>query len=436
MLFIASGAVEGLFLIIVSSRILNRQLAAWKVALSLLVLSAAAWASHAWALNRTYTLLSFGMIFALLYGHLRCGIKKTTYAVFAGALVTGFTELLLIQALQKVLALPVANPEIQVMALGLMLVVLGAVVRWVPLQMLSEPRIVGSLIYKIVFLNLCFTMLILWVLWKMESALFWDLSPVLLVLNVLNVFIIIALVSGEVKRVESEREAQLQNQYIPILQSLLEDARSRQHADRNHLQAIETAAFLCVQKRDAFHSRAHLSESFTESLEQLRAYIRTYQNESELFLLPRLDNIVLTGLIYEKNMRCREQGILFGVNVSCSSFGEGASTYTVVEMIGALLDNAIEACAQQIHPKILLSLSEEGEIYYIEISNTFRRASREEVAQWMRPGISTKGPGRGIGLPHVKNRAEALGGGIQFENRQGKGNEVVFTVWFKGRRLR
>ena len=81
-------------------------------------------------------------------------------------------------------------------------------------------------------------------------------------------------------------------------------------------------------------------------------------------------------------------------------------TYHLVEMVGILFDNAIEATKYKNEKIIVLSFTEEEDVYKVNFRNKCEYVPYSEIEQWFQLEKSSKGTGRGLGLFHVKQLCE------------------------------
>lgn len=81
--------------------------------------------------------------------------------------------------------------------------------------------------------------------------------------------------------------------------------------------------------------------------------------------------------------------------------------YHIIEMLGILFDNAIEAQTEKSETKRLMFQFEEQEMVYLfRILNPYPYVSYAEIESWFLQNNSKKGKDRGIGLFYVKKLCE------------------------------
>lgn len=98
----------------------------------------------------------------------------------------------------------------------------------------------------------------------------------------------------------------------------------------------------------------------------------------------------------------------------------------LIRVITNLVKNAIQAVPEVASPRILVSVSSEGDMARISVADNGKgidEAFRDKIFE---PKFTTKSSGMGLGLGMVKNIVETYGGSIDFSSRPGKG--TIFTV--------
>ncbi|KAB7529663.1 GHKL domain-containing protein [Flagellimonas olearia] len=100
----------------------------------------------------------------------------------------------------------------------------------------------------------------------------------------------------------------------------------------------------------------------------------------------------------------------------------------LIRVITNLVKNAIQAVPDVSSPRILVTVSSEGEQVKISVADNGVGISDGYRQKVFEPKFTTKSSGTGLGLGMVKNIVENYGGTINFTSQVGKG--TVFTVRF------
>ncbi len=212
-------------------------------------------------------------------------------------------------------------------------------------------------------------------------------------------------------------EAKIRKQYNEGYKNVIAQIRRRQHKFENQISAAYSLLYVY------------------DDYEELIAAQKGYLSKLEEYELPN-DAIVLEepsviALIYEKLNEALEQGIQLETSFSCSMVESKISDVLWVEIIGTLLDNAIEALVDyEEEKKIWLNIfvNDSNQIT-VRIANTFHRLTAEEINGFFAPGYSSKGEERGLGLYHVYKLVDKYSGEIYAKSKVQKGLEsIVFEV--------
>jgi len=170
---------------------------------------------------------------------------------------------------------------------------------------------------------------------------------------------------------------------------LLEQIRLRQHEFKNHLAAVFSAHY-------TYHTYEKLVNAQTE-------YCNKLQHENKYNNLVLIENNILAGFLYGKFQEIEDDGVDIDYYIKASLKKIKVPEYRLIEVIGILLDNALDAVTEYGHKKqIEFSVVETNDRYQFFIKNEYRYMPYDEIEKWFQLHNSTKGRNRGIGLYHVK----------------------------------
>jgi two-component system sensor histidine kinase YcbA len=111
-----------------------------------------------------------------------------------------------------------------------------------------------------------------------------------------------------------------------------------------------------------------------------------------------------------------------------------ARHYTIVSLLDNLIMNAIEACGESGNGNIRVIQLRAGEDYMFQVEDDGVGINTEELLLVFKPGYSTKFSPKtgkmstGLGLCHVKNLTEDLGGTVSVSSIMGKGAKFTVTI--------
>jgi two-component system CitB family sensor kinase len=146
------------------------------------------------------------------------------------------------------------------------------------------------------------------------------------------------------------------------------------------------------------------------------------QDEVDL-IQQRIGDPALAALLLAKAAACRERGVQLALDGG-SNLPEGVlPSEELVTIVGNLVDNALEALADQTGGRIEVRLVADDERVTIQVRDDGPGIPPEALGHVFEPGWSTK-PGtgkgrRGLGLALVSTAAERLGGAVRATNDGG-----------------
>lgn len=198
--------------------------------------------------------------------------------------------------------------------------------------------------------------------------------------------------------------------YLNVIESLVEEVKEVQHDYDNHVQGMRMAVAMSQSK---------------DISEQFEHYVDDLEEKSMFREIIKLENPMLMGVLISKMKKAKVLNLGFEMVRGSSVLRIPLKNYEQVEMLGILLDNAIEGCESG--GRVQIEIMENG----ITTRNTHRFIAKDEIAQMFFPGYSTKDANRGRGLTKLKKIATHYKGHIEvFNDPQENINDVVFSVWF------
>lgn len=206
---------------------------------------------------------------------------------------------------------------------------------------------------------------------------------------------------------EQQRTINIHERYTPFLKSMVHEIRQKQHDFRNHLNVL----YGLVQNEED----KQVKDEIKEYLEQLIDNIKSTDQ------LLNIKDQVLSAIIYSKKALAEEKNICFELEFHGEIPEYPLEKYELVELLGNLLDNAIEAAEDTNNiPRIILILGTEEKSTIIKIKNTGGTLYNQDINKIFRRGFSTKeGKHRGYGLYNVKQIVNYYNGTIELSFEDG-----------------
>lgn len=224
---------------------------------------------------------------------------------------------------------------------------------------------------------------------------------------------------------KQESEIQMYQMYTKPLEELIREIRARQHEFRNHLNAI---------------LNMHLTvDNYDELVRTQSDYILSVADDKRNSYLPllRISDKILAGFLYTK-LVSPAKDVDFSVEIGANEIVTNAMEKDIIEVIGTLIDNAVDACDKD-NRQIKLFLSSNGsetkdtadDRLIFEIMNEYPPIPMKELTRFFERGYSTKSAkgNRGYGLYNARRIINQYKGEIILENRTVAGrNYVCFHI--------
>jgi sensor histidine kinase regulating citrate/malate metabolism len=142
--------------------------------------------------------------------------------------------------------------------------------------------------------------------------------------------------------------------------------------------------------------------------------------------LLELENAVVAGFLYSKIIEAESNHINIELDIRSVKLSEVIMDSQWVEVLGILLDNAIEASNTEDY--VYLSMEYEAS-NMITVKNHHKHLKKDAIDKCFEKGFSTKAKNRGIGLYNLKKTVQGCNGRIEAFNEVIEDlNYVVFRV--------
>lgn len=235
------------------------------------------------------------------------------------------------------------------------------------------------------------------------------------VISGIMVLIIILCIHGLLYRIKyQEKQAELEayKTYSAAFSDLITQIRARQHEFDKHISALCNLHYIC--------------KDYDELVQEQSKYAKDVISNNRFHKLLVSGNPVIAGFLYGKLSSIQEQGIEVTYTFHISEFTSKIPVYLVVELVGNLLKNAVEAVkTQQVEKQIHLSCTENENEFCLGVRNRSEKIPLDEIGRFFEKGYSSKGSGRGLGLYNVKEICEKYGVDIVCDN-----TEIDDKNWF------
>lgn len=226
----------------------------------------------------------------------------------------------------------------------------------------------------------------------------------------------VSLVKYKVKAKKAELELQTYKKYGESLKDLIDNMRAKQHEFDNHINVI--------------YSQHYLYDSYSDLVHAQREYCQELRAENRYNKLLLSGNPVIAVCLYEKFLEAEKYGIEVFYKMSVQNLECGMPAHKQVELLGNLLDNAIEELKTLSRRRMLFVLVREScTKIEIEVGNEVSLIDYDKIHRFFEKGYSEKGTSRGYGLYNVKKICDRYRMDISCDVKKIEGGDfLVFRV--------
>ncbi len=237
-------------------------------------------------------------------------------------------------------------------------------------------------------------------------------------------FLMLMIWEWQKTRSESEKrkmQLELNGIYYEAYEGLIQSIRERQHDFKNHLNALEGMIYSI--------------DNYDELILEQKKYLQSIMGELEpARLLTLIENPLIAGFLNYKVSKAQEMGITTRYHCVLQKRDMDIPEFKLIEMMGILLDNAIEELgSESIADRVLvIELMVEDNIMKFAVSNSYENNNNLDVSKIFENGYSSKGNGRGIGLSKLKHMMKDNNGEIAVSQEVFENIPVLKIEWLIG----
>lgn len=216
---------------------------------------------------------------------------------------------------------------------------------------------------------------------------------------------------------KKKAELEMNELYYSAYDELITLIRERQHDLKNHISVIEGMTFTI--------------DNYENLVVKLREYCNCIIEKNAVSkVLLNVENPLIAGFLFCRIQEAETKQIEVKHKINfkeCDIFSE----YELVEILGILLDNAMEALenSREVEKEINVLVEQGKDRISISVANISNMLNINEMGKFWEKGVSSKGQERGIGLYKLKRLVNAKNGEIVCSNEIFDGrNYLNFNV--------
>lgn len=185
--------------------------------------------------------------------------------------------------------------------------------------------------------------------------------------------------------------------------------------EKDYVQNINDSLKLLSKIRHDFRNQLIIIDGYAQKNEinKLREYISTTNNEIGATKLYTTPSELISSLLNTKNAACQKEGISF--LVSCQFQQICIDDFSIITILGNILDNAITAAAKTDLGTIKLSITQLDAMLEIHCENNHCETIMEKNGIFLTTKENEHGL-HGIGLGNVKDCVDKLHGTMQIHH--------------------
>jgi signal transduction histidine kinase len=286
-------------------------------------------------------------------------------------------------------------------------------VKFIPINILFNYIEKKNQVFKIICIDI---IVVVWMILTFSNVDFEGLIEniaIIIIFAMLVMIITIIFLRNGLKNLNAEEQVRIYEQYLPIVDELVDELRAKQHDFDNHLLAIKMMI--------------EMNKNSPDTINKVEAYIDEIDEDFKNSNLIKLDNKVVAGFLYSKSKWAFSNNIEFNINIDYYDLRTSLKDYEVIEILSILLDNAIETDVQ--NNTIIINIKKENNRCVLEVLNKHPYLTAEQINVMFKKGYSTKNlQGRGLGLFKLRQSIDKNHGKLHVSNVESENNFILFKV--------
>ncbi len=250
---------------------------------------------------------------------------------------------------------------------------------------------------------------------KVSSVIYWVIYIVVAIPVVLICVMAVSWLKNKEKAIEAEAQLKAFTLYEKSYENLILEIRTRQHEFDNHINAI--------------YNQHLLYKDYDSLVKHQKEYCEALTEDQKFARLLKVGNTALAGFLYGKFAEAQRAGINVSYEIMTSKVMRGVPEYKVIEIIGNLINNAMEALKSTQDKRMNVKIYADGNRDVIVVENKGAFIQPIEINKLFQKGYSSKGENRGLGLYNLKKMSVEYDYRILCSNNEREGvNWVSFMI--------
>lgn len=238
-------------------------------------------------------------------------------------------------------------------------------------------------------------------IWKMKVSAHLEGQDFIFTVYFFGVVLLLLIEWQKTKADAEKRKIQLEmnNYYYDTYKELISSIRDKRHDFKNHINAIR--------------GMLYTTQNFYQLKKEEEEYLNDIMTEiQEIPLITMIENPLISGFISVKIQEAKSKGIEVTHYCRYPDVTIKIPEYVLIEMMGILLDNAIEATENLEHKKIKINMTLLDNVFDFSVVNTCKSENTEITTKFFERGYSSKGSNSGLGLAKIKGLVQKYRGDI------------------------
>lgn len=347
-----------------------------------------------------YTVISLSTIFIITVIMSEESFIKSMYLFVISYCISIVIQFILVIPFNFLFTTP-DRPVHMVIGNILTLISVFLVCKFIPIHYIYEFVLSKDLYFRLIITNTLVTALLILCLYRVKLSSAVVLLPIIAVYLVFVVTSNVVYITSKLKLKSQQNIINSYNEYLPVVEELINEVRQRQHQYKNDLASLNSLSLTC---KDYDSLCAELSKN-----------INLLSTDSTPSFLLSFNLKLMSGFLYSEYTKANNNGIHMSFNIKNYNIQTTFPEYKLTQALGILIDNAIEASIKD--DTIFINIDCVDNRFIFSISNPGPTITSEFITNLFKSGYTTKKTSsQGLGLITLKKMIDENNGEIYVAN--------------------